>query len=140
MVNDRFLNGVDEAWETLSLATAVPRHGPDRLPADVRRQPLLATLMTPMAFLKRPLRWLEAVTAIRARLTGAPNFALDLCVRKATPEAIARLDLSSLDVLFSGAEPVRADTLERLAETFGAAASTPRRCCRATGWPRAPWP
>ncbi len=125
VVNDRFLNGVDEAWETFTWLPPYHDMGliGSLLTFAVSRSS--ATLMTPMAFLKRPLRWLEAVTAIRARLTGAPNFALDLCVRKATPEAIARLDLSSLDVLFSGAEPVRADTLERFAETFGPAGFDP---------------
>src|SRR5205085_7802248 len=47
-----------------------------------------------------------------------PPFACDLCVRKITPEQRATLDLSSWDVAFTGAEPVRYETLERFAETF----------------------
>ncbi|HSS76217.1 MAG TPA: AMP-binding protein, partial [Thermoanaerobaculia bacterium] len=75
-------------------------------------------LMSPVAFLQRPLRWLEAISRHRGTTSGGPNFAYDLCVRKATPEALAGLDLASWRVAFNGAEPVRAETLERFAETF----------------------
>ncbi|HYG61062.1 MAG TPA: amino acid adenylation domain-containing protein, partial [Thermoanaerobaculia bacterium] len=77
-----------------------------------------AVLMPPMAFLQRPARWLEAISRYRATTSGGPNFAYDLCVRKVTPEDRAALDLSSWSVAFNGAEPVRAATLERFAETF----------------------
>ena len=46
-----------------------------------------ATLMAPLAFLQRPRRWLEAITRYQATLSGGPNFAYDLCVRKIAPEA-----------------------------------------------------
>ncbi|WP_426752409.1 amino acid adenylation domain-containing protein [Myxococcus sp. Y35] len=78
-------------------------------------------LLPPMAFLQRPLTWLEAISRFGASVCGAPNFAFDLCVRKTTPEQRAALDLSRLEVMFSGAEPVRADTLERFAEAFAPA-------------------
>ncbi|HEX4959209.1 MAG TPA: amino acid adenylation domain-containing protein, partial [Thermoanaerobaculia bacterium] len=85
-------------------------------------QPLHAggrcVLMSPVAFLQRPLRWLEAISRYRATTSGGPNFAYELCVRKATPEALAGLDLASWQVAFNGAEPVRAETLERFAATF----------------------
>ncbi|HSU83775.1 MAG TPA: AMP-binding protein, partial [Thermoanaerobaculia bacterium] len=85
-------------------------------------QPLHAggrcVLMSPVAFLQRPLRWLEAVSRYRGTVSGGPNFAYELCLRKATPEALAGLDLSSWKVAFNGAEPVRASTLERFAETL----------------------
>ncbi|MCY1078497.1 MupA/Atu3671 family FMN-dependent luciferase-like monooxygenase [Archangium lansingense] len=77
------------------------------------------TLMSPIAFLQRPLRWLEAISHFKATCSGGPNFAYDLCVRKATDEDRARLDLSSWAVAFNGAEPVRRETLERFAEAFG---------------------
>jgi len=51
-------------------------------------------------------------------VTGAPNFAYDLCVRKITPEQKETLDLSNWDIAFNGAEPVRQETLERFAEAF----------------------
>ena len=76
-------------------------------------------LMSPVAFLQRPLRWLEAIGRYRATVSGGPNFAYELCLRKAGPEALARLDLSSWRVAFNGAEPVRASTLERFAAAFG---------------------
>ena len=75
-------------------------------------------LMPPMAFLQRPLRWLQAITRYRATTSGAPNFAYDLCVRKITDEQKAQLDLTSWTVAFNGAEPVRAETLEHFATAF----------------------
>src|SRR5678815_2982661 len=75
-------------------------------------------LMSPMAFLQRPFRWLQAISRYRATTSGGPNFAYDLCVRKITPEQRAVLDLSSWSVAFNGAEPIRYDTLERFAATF----------------------
>ncbi|MGB7923761.1 MAG: fatty acyl-AMP ligase [Pyrinomonadaceae bacterium] len=75
-------------------------------------------LMSPMAFLQRPVRWLQAISRYRAATSGGPNFAYDLCVRKVTPEQRQTLDLSSWGVAFNGAEPVRKETLERFAEAF----------------------
>jgi amino acid adenylation domain-containing protein len=75
-------------------------------------------LMSPVAFLQRPLRWLEAISRFKATTSGGPNFAYDLCVRKVTLEHLATLDLSHWTVAFNGAEPVRHETLERFAETF----------------------
>jgi acyl-CoA synthetase (AMP-forming)/AMP-acid ligase II/acyl carrier protein len=76
------------------------------------------TLMSPLAFLERPARWLEAITATRATMNGAPNFAYELCVRRVGPEVRARLDLSSWEIACNGAEPVRAATLARFQEAF----------------------
>ena len=45
-----------------------------------------STLFSPVAFLQRPLRWLEAISRTGATISGAPNFAYDLCVEKTTPE------------------------------------------------------
>jgi acyl-CoA synthetase (AMP-forming)/AMP-acid ligase II len=75
-------------------------------------------LMSPLAFLQRPLRWLRAMSRYKASHSCAPNFAYDLCVRKITPEQRATLDLSHWLSAGNGAEPVRPDTLERFAETF----------------------
>lgn len=75
-------------------------------------------LMSPMSFLTRPLRWLTAISRFGATTSGGPNFAYDLCVRKITPEERDTLDLSSWEVAFNGAEPVRAETLDRFAEYF----------------------
>jgi acyl-CoA synthetase (AMP-forming)/AMP-acid ligase II len=75
-------------------------------------------LMSPMAFLQRPVRWLQAISRYKATVSGGPNFAYDLCVRKITPAQRATLDLRSWELAFSGAEPIRQDTLERFAAAF----------------------
>lgn len=77
-----------------------------------------STLMSPVSFLQRPFRWLEAISRYKATITGAPNFAFDLCVDKISSEQIETLDLSSLSLVFCGAEPIRPETLERFAQTF----------------------
>jgi acyl-CoA synthetase (AMP-forming)/AMP-acid ligase II len=75
-------------------------------------------LMSPLHFLQRPLRWLQTVSRYRGTTSAGPNFAYDLCVRKITPEQRKGLDLSSWEVAFCGAEPIRTETLERFAECF----------------------
>ncbi|WP_437819699.1 amino acid adenylation domain-containing protein [Sorangium sp. So ce1078] len=75
-------------------------------------------LMSPLAFLERPIRWLRAISRFGGTVSGGPNFAYDLCARKATAADVAALDLSSWEVAFTGAEPVRHETLERFAATF----------------------
>jgi acyl-CoA synthetase (AMP-forming)/AMP-acid ligase II len=77
-----------------------------------------AYLMSPAAFLQRPERWLQAISRYRAARSGGPNFAYDLCVRRVTPEVRRTLDLSGWRDAYSGAEPVRADTLAAFAELF----------------------
>ena len=77
-------------------------------------------LMPPVAFLMKPIRWLKAISKYRATTSGGPNFAYDLCVKKVQPEQLANLDLSSWDLAFNGAEPVRAETLEQFAKKFAA--------------------
>lgn len=78
-----------------------------------------AVLMSPMAFLQKPIRWLRGITKYGVTISGAPNFAYDLCTDKITDDQLAGLDLSSWIVAFNGAEPVRADTLRRFTERFG---------------------
>jgi acyl-CoA synthetase (AMP-forming)/AMP-acid ligase II len=75
-------------------------------------------LMSPFSFLKRPARWLEAISHFRATTSGGPNFAYDLCVRRVPEEERVRLDLSTWKVACCGAEPVRAATYERFARAF----------------------
>ena len=75
-------------------------------------------LMSPLAFLQKPFRWLWAITRFRATTSGGPNFAYELCVDKIPPAQRAQLDLSSWQVAFNGAEPVRAETIERFTEAF----------------------
>ncbi|HIK43756.1 MAG TPA: AMP-binding protein [Leptolyngbyaceae cyanobacterium M65_K2018_010] len=76
------------------------------------------TLMAPVSFLQRPLRWLEAIAHYRATTSGGPNFAYDLCLRKTTPEQRQGLDLSGWELAFTGAEPIHQETLTEFATAF----------------------
>ncbi len=81
-------------------------------------------LMSPAAFLHRPRRWLEAISRYRGTTSGGPDFAYDLCARRAAGD-LAGLDLSSWRLAYSGAEPVRAQTLARFAQAFAPAGFDP---------------
>jgi fatty-acyl-CoA synthase len=75
-------------------------------------------VMSPLAFLSRPERWLWAIHRHSGTISPAPNFGYELCVRKIADKNLEGLDLSSWRAAFNGAEPVHADTLERFAERF----------------------
>ncbi|HKM90396.1 MAG TPA: AMP-binding protein [Candidatus Acidoferrales bacterium] len=75
-------------------------------------------LMSPLAFLSRPERWLWAIHEHRGTVTAAPNFAYELCVRKVPDERIEGLNLSSMRYMLNGAEPVNPATLERFSARF----------------------
>ncbi|GGF30307.1 hypothetical protein GCM10007298_27840 [Williamsia phyllosphaerae] len=77
-----------------------------------------AVMMSPGAFIRRPLLWLRTIDRYRAHTSGGPNFAYDACVARAATADLTGLDLSSWTVAFNGAEPIRPDTLDRFAETF----------------------
>lgn len=77
-------------------------------------------LMPSVAFIQKPYRWLLAISRYRATTSGGPNFAYDLCLQKITPAQRETLDLSSWELAFTGAEPVRAETLQQFVETFAA--------------------
>ena len=75
-------------------------------------------VMSPLAFLTRPERWLQAFHKHRGTITAAPNFAYELCVRKIADKDIEGVDLSCWRAALNGAEPVNPETLERFAERF----------------------
>lgn len=75
-------------------------------------------VMSPLAFIRRPIRWLEAISKYRVTHSQAPNFAYDLCVRKITPEHQSGLDLSSWTTAANAAEPVRPQTLHAFFDKF----------------------
>ncbi|MCS6287760.1 MAG: AMP-binding protein [Nitrospira sp.] len=75
-------------------------------------------VMSPLAFLARPVRWLQAIHAYRGTLSAAPNFAYELCVKKIGDEELAGLDLSSWRLAFNGAETVLPETLTRFGKCF----------------------
>jgi acyl-CoA synthetase (AMP-forming)/AMP-acid ligase II/acyl carrier protein len=85
-------------------------------------QPIISSvnilLMSPLDFISRPLRWLSVISRRRLQASGGPNFAYDLCARRITATQKATLDLSSWDLAFTGAEPIRSNSLRRFAEEF----------------------
>ena len=80
-----------------------------------------SVLTSPSQFLRRPLLWLRLITEHRSTHTVGPDFAYGLCSRLVTDEQLASLDLSSLERVVTGAEPVRAATLAAFATRFAAA-------------------
>ncbi|MEB3023749.1 fatty acyl-AMP ligase [[Mycobacterium] crassicus] len=82
-------------------------------------------VMSPGAFLIRPVRWLEAMSRHRAVISGAPNFAYDWCVKRSTPQERAALDLSDWQVALNGGEPVNPATLQAFSEAFAPAGFAP---------------
>ncbi|MGW4233401.1 fatty acyl-AMP ligase [Streptomyces sp. NPDC004980] len=93
-----------------------------------------AYLMAPDAFIRRPARWLEAISRFRGSHTAAPSFAYELCVRDASVNGVPDgLDLSSLRVAANGAEPVRWDTVRAFTRTFGPAGFASRAMCPGYG-------
>ena len=83
-------------------------------------------LMSPLAFLARPIRWLQALDAHRGTLSPAPNFAFDLCATRIADEELDGLDLSAARVLLNGSEPVSPATLHRFIERFAPCGLDPR--------------
>ncbi len=77
------------------------------------------TIMAPMSFLQKPVRWMQAMSRFKGTVTAGPNFSYDLVVRKIKDEELAELDLSSWRVAVNGAEPVRAEVAERFLARFG---------------------
>ncbi len=71
-----------------------------------------AVLMPPTAFVSKPIRWLQAISKYKATFSGGPNIGYDYCLQSIKPEELADIDLSHWQIAASGAEPVRASTLE----------------------------
>jgi amino acid adenylation domain-containing protein len=85
-------------------------------------QPLFANIpsyiMSPLAFIKRPLHWLNNISKYRITHTQAPNFAYQYCVDKIKHIDIEKLDLSSLLVASNGAESIHKETVEQFNKKF----------------------
>ncbi|OBK88747.1 fatty-acid--CoA ligase [Mycolicibacter heraklionensis] len=82
-------------------------------------------VMSPGAFLMRPMRWLEAMSRHGAVISGAPNFAYDWCVKRSTATERAALDLSNWQVALNGGEPVNPASLQAFSEAFAPAGFAP---------------
>jgi acyl-CoA synthetase (AMP-forming)/AMP-acid ligase II len=85
-----------------------------------------STILSPAAFLERPVRWLRAIDRYRGTITSAPNFAYDLCCAKIRDEDLDGLDLSCLVNALNGSEPVSARTLRAFEERFARIGFGPR--------------
>lgn len=74
-----------------------------------------AVILSPVTFLSRPERWLQAFSSYGGTIACAPNFAFDLVVKRVPPEQLAGLDLSRVRALLNGSEPILPTTLDRFA-------------------------
>lgn len=77
-----------------------------------------AVLMSPMAFLQRPARWMQLLAKHRAQISSAPNFGFELAVRRTSDDDMAGLDLGHVRTIVTGAERVNVATLRRFTERF----------------------
>ncbi|HTY79067.1 MAG TPA: AMP-binding protein [Candidatus Bathyarchaeia archaeon] len=90
-------------------------------------------LLSPLAFLARPERWLWALHAHRGTVSAAPNFAFDLCARRVADEALRGLDLSSWRLAMNGSEAVSAETVDSFTRRFAAYGFKPEVMCPVYG-------
>lgn len=79
-----------------------------------------ADLLSPLAFLARPVRWLQALARHEKAFSAAPNFAFDLTARRTTDAEMEGLDLSGVIGIINGAERIHPSTLVRFNERFSA--------------------
>jgi acyl-CoA synthetase (AMP-forming)/AMP-acid ligase II len=90
-------------------------------------------VFSPLHFMQRPARWLQAISDFRGSFSVAPNFAYEQCLRKITPDEQQPFDLSSWRVAANGAEPIRAETHRRFLATFATNGLRPEALCPCYG-------
>jgi acyl-CoA synthetase (AMP-forming)/AMP-acid ligase II/acyl carrier protein len=90
-------------------------------------------IMAPIAFVQKPIRWLQAISYYQATHSAAPNFAYELCIRRTTPQQRTILNLSHWRVALNGAEPIRENTLKLFADTFKPYGFNPQAFCPGYG-------
>ena len=129
LANERMLQQAFENSEDTTIVSWLPLYHDMGLIASAL-QALYAgshcVLLSPLVFMQRPIRWLEAISHYQAHCSGAPNFAYDLCVSRITPKQRDTLDLSSWRVAFNGAEPIRHQTLQNFGATFQSCGFQPK--------------
>ena len=79
---------------------------------------MLLVVMSPVAFLSRPQRWLWAIHHYRGTISASPNFGYEFCVRRLKPKELEGLDLSSWRIAFNGAEGVSPATVQHFCDRF----------------------
>jgi acyl carrier protein len=90
-------------------------------------------IMSPLAFLARPARWLWTLHAHRGTVSPAPNFAFELCVRRIQDREVEGLDLSAWRLAFNGSEAVSPETIERFTRRFRDYGFRPEAMCPVYG-------
>jgi len=85
--------------------------------------------MPPVHFIQKPFRWLKVIHDYQANISGAPNFAYDLCVEKISPDQLIELELGSWQIAYNAAEPVRASTIEKFSRRFAVCGFEKRAFC-----------
>jgi acyl-CoA synthetase (AMP-forming)/AMP-acid ligase II len=90
-------------------------------------------LLSPSVFLLDTGAWWRAISRHRATMTGAPNFAFGLSVRRVSGEEVAALDLSCMRAIVSGAEPIQASAIEAFYDHFAPAGLRRDTFCAAYG-------
>lgn len=90
-------------------------------------------IFSPLTFLIRPERWLWAIHYHRGTISGAPNFAYELCANQISGDQIAGLDLSSWRLALNGSESVHATTIRKFAKKFSPYHFNPKAMAPAYG-------
>lgn len=76
-------------------------------------------LLSPVAFMQKPLRWIQQMAAYPSVITAGPNFAFEVAARRCSDADLEGMDLSGVLVMINGGERVQATTVRRFAERFG---------------------
>ncbi len=82
---------------------------------------ITVTVFSTADFVRNPMRWLRAISHFGASISGAPDFAYALAAKRAARSGVEGLDLSSWQLAFCGAEPVRSRTLREFERVFAPA-------------------
>lgn len=88
---------------------------------------------SPLAFMARPARWLEAITRYGGTHSPAPNFGYELAAKRVTPAERATLDLSRMRVFLNGAEPIRQESEQAFLDAFATCGLPPAALTHAMG-------
>jgi acyl-CoA synthetase (AMP-forming)/AMP-acid ligase II/acyl carrier protein len=123
MANERMLTVAMESDERSTWVSWTPLHHDQGLIGGALHPfytGALCVLMSPSNFALHPMIWLQAIDRYRARVSGGPDFAFELCAKRAKPDVVARLDLSCWQVAFNGADTIRPESLALFSERFAA--------------------
>lgn len=83
------------------------------------------SFIQPAELVRYPERWLQRISSLRITTSGGPNFMYELAASHVRPEQMDGVDLSSWEVAFCGAEPIRAATVSRFTQRFASAGFRP---------------